>query len=405
MQLKKIKEKFVNKFQGKGFALKKEFNSLSDVTRLRIYIVLSLVILIGLVGIAYRIYEGIILNRVTQQQAIPNVATVTAIHDDKADEIVLPGNVQAWHETTLYARTNGYIKEWFTDIGTQVKEGDLLAKIEAPEIDAELLQAKADLNTAQANYELSKSTNQRWQILLQTESVSQQEADVTRSNEAANLAMVAAAQANVERLTELVNFQSIVAPFDGVITSRTIDVGTLIQEGSSTAENPLFHIVQSDPLRVYVRVPQNYAARLSQDMQVNLYFNEYPGKIFPAILLNIAEGIDYATRTLLVEFIVNNPDYDLLPGSYTEVHLLLPMPANTVRLPVNTLLFRAQGLQVATIDSNNQVVLKSIMIGRDFGDEIEVVSGVNVGEAVIVNPSDGLINGQKVNVVTPAPGK
>ncbi|MFI4955160.1 MAG: efflux RND transporter periplasmic adaptor subunit [Gammaproteobacteria bacterium] len=389
----------------KGLGLVKEFKSLPPKVRRRIYIGLAVAFIIAVIGISHRIYSSIILRNVTEQQAIVNVATIIAAHGPKTEEIVLPGNVQAWHEATIYARTNGYIQTWYTDIGAQVKEGQLLAKIETPEIDAQLLQAEADLKTAEANNALAQTTNQRWQILLQTESVSKQDADEKASSALANLAMVAAAQANVERLRELVGFQSVIAPFDGVITSRTIDVGSLIAEGSTTAERPLFHIVQSDKLRIYVRVPQSYAERLTPDMKVELHFNSYPGTIFPAKLLSTAQGIDPITRTLLAEFMVNNPDYKLLPGSYTEVHLILPISDNIVRLPVNTLLFRAQGLQVGIIE-NDEVQLKSIVLGRDFGNEVEVTEGIQEGDHVIINPPDSLVNGQEVNVVTPpAEGK
>lgn len=394
--------KYLASFYSKGKALRDEFASLSPKTRQRIYIALLIALIIALIGIGYRMYAGNKLHQVTEQQAILNVTTIKATHGPKTEEIVLPGNVQAWHEATIYARTNGYIKTWYTDIGAHVKKGELLAVIETPEVDAQLLQAQADLKTAQANNELAQSTNKRWQNLLQTESVSQQDADEKKSSAIANVALVAAAQANVDRLRELVGFQQVIAPFDGIITDRTIDIGSLINEGSSNTQQPLFSIVQSDRLRVYVKVPQNYSAQLSADMIVNLVFTEHPGKTYPAKLLSTADGIDATTRTLLAEFVVDNAQYELLPGSYTQVHFELPIPNYIVRLPVNTLLFRAQGLQVGTIDSNGTVVLKSIQLGRDFGDYVEVVSGVSVGEEVILNPSDSLITGQKVNVIAPA---
>ncbi len=363
-----------------------------------IYVCIAFIVL-ALIGISDRLYKEHLLRKHTEQNAVLNVATIAPLIDTKHEEILLPGNVLAWHEATIYARTNGYIKEWYTDIGARVKEGDILAVIQAPEVDAKLVQAQADLKMVQAELEIAKITDVRWKNLLKTESVSQQEADEKASAAKASDAQVAAAKANVDYLQSLVNFQKIIAPFDGVITLRNIDIGSLINAGSNSTEMPLFNIVQSDRLRLYVDIPQRYTARLTENMQVKLYFNEYPSKTYDAVLMSTASGIDQDTRTLLAEFMVDNSQYELLPGSYTQVHLFLPVPNTVVRIPVNTLLFRAQGLQVGVVNEQGIVTLKSIDIGRDFGTEVEVVSGINVEDAVIVNPSDSLANGQQVNVV------
>jgi RND family efflux transporter MFP subunit len=391
-------QKYLRRKYTKGLLLIRQFNELSIKDRQRIYIVLGVALLVALLGIGSRVIAAIKLSNSTAQQSILNVATIKAVHGPKSEEIVFPGSVQAWHQATIFARTNGYIQTWYTDIGARVKTGDLLAKIETPELDAQLEQAEQDLKTAQANNQLAQTTNERWQLLLKTESVSKQDADEKLSSAIANRSIVASARANRDRLRELVNFERVIAPFDGVITARNIDVGDLINEGSGTPP-ALFQIMQSDKLRVYVKVPQNYAPRINSDMKVELYFPEHPGRNFPAKLVSTADGIDSNTRTLLVEFMAENKDYELLPGGYTEVRLLLPLPNHIVRLPVNTLLFRAQGLQVGTIDKDNKVVLKNVAIGRDFGTEVEIVSGITDGEAVILNPADALVNGQKVHVI------
>jgi len=382
----------------KSLLLVREFNALTHTVRRRIYIALLVLSIIALLGIGTRIVSSIKLRHITEQEAILNVATINAIHGPKIEEIVLPGDVQAWHEAVIFARTNGYIKDWYTDIGAHVKTGDLLAQIETPELDAQLMQAEADLKTAEANNQLAQTTMERWKILFKTESVSKQDLDEKNNSALANTTMVESARANRDRLRDLVNFERVIAPFDGVITLRNIDIGSLINQGSGTAPS-LFQISQVDRLRIYVKVPQNYSSRLSPDMEVKLYFTEHPGKTFSAKLFNTAQAVDPTTRTLLAEFTADNKNYELLAGSYAQVHLMLPLPDYIVRLPVNTLLFRAHGLQVGIIDDKNRVMLKSIVTGRDFGNEIEVVSGIKPGEAIIINPPDSLMPGQKVNVV------
>ena len=379
-------------------------NNIKTPLQRRIFVALCIVIVILLIVAVLRSSAYIKLRHQTNQQAVSVVSTVKVKRGPSQEDIVLPGNVGAWHEARLFARTNGYVKQWLVDIGDHVKAGDLLAVIESPEVDAQLRQTEADLKTAEANSNLAQITAKRWLWLLKTDSVSKQESDEKVSSAQALAAIVVATRATRDRLRDLVSFERITAPFDGVITSRTTDVGSLINAGSNTMP-ALFRIAQSNPLRIYVRVPQNYAARIQPDMKVTLHFNDRPGKSFPAKLFQTAEAIDLATRTLLVQFTAENPNEELLPGGYTQVHLNLVMPSNMVRLPANTLMFRSEGLQVATVDEGGKVVLKPITINRDFGEEVEISSGVNTGEEVILNPPDSLLSGQKVRVADPKKDK
>ncbi len=370
----------------------------SDKFLRRVFIGFFVMLGIAIIGISFRIVEDRKLRTATNQQAVLSVATIQAAAGPVTEKIVLPGNVLAWHETSIYARTNGYMIQWFVDIGAHVKKGDLLALITAPEVDAELRQAEADLITAEANYHLAHTTAVRWRDLLKTDSVSKQETDEKVSDEEARAAIVGSTLANRDRLRELVNFQRVVAPFDGVIMSRTTDIGRLINAGSGMV--PLFRMVQTDRLRVYVRVPQYFSSSILPDLTAQLHFTEHPGKSYSAKLLDTARAIDVKTRTLLAQFEIDNSEYELLAGSYAEVHLTLPANENYVRLPVNTLIFRSQGMQVATIDGDSKALLKPITIGRDFGDVVEVVAGLTPGEVVILNPPDSLFSGQVVNIVS-----
>jgi RND family efflux transporter MFP subunit len=365
--------------------------------------VIAAVLAIG--GIVLRLQSESQLSHETKNAAVADVVVMQAPKGPAAEEIVLPGNMQAWHEAPIYARTNGYLKDWVTDIGAPVKEGDLLAEIEAPEVDAQLHQAEADLATAQANNKIAQITAERWENLLKTSAVSKQDADDKIAAAAASAATEASAEANVNHLHELVSFERIVAPFDGIITARNTDNGALIDAGSSGTGPELFHIAETDKLRVYVEVPETYADAVKPDLVAELHLAEHPGETFPAKLSHTADAIDPNTRTLLIELEADNDKGVLLPGGFAEVHLKLPASAETVMLPANTLLFRAQGMQVATIDDNGKAVLKSITIGRDYGNQVEVKSGITPGETIIVNPPDSLITGQPVHVVTPGGDK
>jgi len=362
---------------------------------------LALVIAVLLVvfGILPRIQARTALRQETMRMAVPTVAVVQPKRSAPAQEIVLPANVQAFADAPIYARTNGYLKRWYVDIGSRVKEGQLLAEIDTPEVTQQLRQARADLGTAQANLNLSKITADRYQGLLKTDSVSKQESDNAAGDYEAKQANVQSAQANVKRLEELQSFQRIYAPFSGVITARNTDVGALINSGSSSGNgNELFHITQPDKLRVYVSVPQIYSQAAKAGITADLTLAEFPGRRFQGKLVRTANAIDPTSRTLLVEIAVDNPTGQLFTGSYAEVHFKLPTPTTSLILPVDTLLFRSEGLRVATVGQGQKVELKQITIGHDFGSEVEVVAGLNGNEDVIVNPPDSVVEGEAVRI-------
>ncbi|MCC5016083.1 MULTISPECIES: efflux RND transporter periplasmic adaptor subunit [unclassified Legionella] len=369
-------------------------------TSRRVIIIVCLILLLAFVIIFFRVQAKMTLRVETNANAVPIVATLTTKPGPLTEEIILPGKVEAWHEATIYARTNGYIKDWYVDIGSKVKEGDLLAIIEAPEVNAQLHQAEADLHTAIANKDLADITAKRWLHLLKSDSVSKQETDEKVSNLKATTAIMKSAQANRDRLRDLVSYERVIAPFDGTISFRNIDIGSLINAGSGTNVFSLFHIVQSNPIRVYVQIPQTYVNNVKPNMEVSLYFTEHPGKKFPAKLYKTADAINVDSLTLLAQFWADNPKDELLPGGYTEVHFNMPLSSKLIRLPVNTLIFRAQGLQVAVVNKNNKVDLRPITVSRDFGTEVEVNTGLQVGELVILNPPDALIAGQEVKIAS-----
>lgn len=363
-----------------------------------IIVILIFVLLALLTESILRIRSALTLRHETKNNTIISVTTVTPKKSASEEELVLPGNVEAWHQATIYARTNGYVKRWLTPIGTRVHAGDVLAEIETPEIDAQLKQAEADLKTAQANYNLAKITAKRWTNLRKTDSVSKQEADEKVSDAAAKEAAVASAKANRDRLHALTVFKIVRAPFDGIIDARLIDVGTLVNAGNNPGQ-ALFRIVQSNILRVYVKVPQNDSARIVNGVSAEVHFIEhpgeaYPGEVYKANLYSTAKSLDPSTRTLLTEFLINNTNEKIFAGGYAEVHIKLPS-TGCLLLPVNTLIFHAAGLQVATVVAG-KVALKNITLGRDFGNEVEISSGLSPEDRVIINPYDSLKNGQQV---------
>lgn len=356
-------------------------------------------VVIVVAGILPRIQARSALRRETAEMAIPAVVVVQPKRSAPAQEIVLPANVQAFADAPIYARTNGYLKRWYVDIGTGVKEGQLLAEIDTPEVNQQLRQSLADLATAQANLNLSRITADRYAGLLKSDSVSKQESDNAAGDYEAKQANLQSAQANVKRLQELQSFQKIYAPFSGVITARNTDVGALIDSGSSGGvRTELFHLVQPDKLRVYVSVPQVYSQAAKPGLTADLTLSEFPGRPFAGKLVRTANAIDPSSRTLLVEIAVNNPTGQLFTGSYAEVHLKLPTAASAYILPVNTLLFRAEGLRVAAVGAGQKVELKQITVGHDFGSEVEVIAGLNGDENVIVNPPDSVVTGEAVRI-------
>lgn len=366
-------------------------------------IVLLVVAAVVIAGIVPRLKATAALKSETNDLATPTVAVIHPKLGAPQQEIALPGNVQAFIDSPIYARTNGYVKTWTVDIGARVKTGQLLAEIETPEVDQQLDQAQADLNTSRANFHLSEITATRYQDLLKTESVSRQDVDNANGDFEAKKAMVASAESNVKRLQELQSFEKIYAPFDGVITARNTDIGHLIDSGASGgAATELFHIAALRKLRVYVNVPQQYSQAARAGLTAEVTLPEFPGRQFAGSLVRTANSIDAASRTLLVEVDVDNPGNVLFPGAYTEVHLKLPSGAPTFLLPVSALIFRSAGLQIATLAGDNTVALVPIVIGRDYGTEVEVVSGLAAGDSVIVSPPDSLVQGETVRVAQPA---
>ncbi len=317
------------------------------------------------------------------------------------NELVLPGNLMAFNEASIYARTSGYLKVWYTDIGAKVKEGQVLAELEAPDIDAQLRQSKAALQQAKSNLEIANLNFDRQKDLLAKKVASQQEFDQNRTNVDAMKGAVAAAEANVQNLTVQQNFQKLIAPFDGVVTKRSTDVGALVTAGGS---QELFRVARTDILRVYVYVPQAYAALVKVDSQAFLEFAEYPGEKFRGKVANIAGAIDPATRTLQTEIQVDNKQDRLFPGAFANTHLILPQKKAPTVIPVNALLFRKEGTQVAEVGADGVVHLKNVTIGQDFGTMLEITSGATAQDQIIVNPSDSLAEGAKVQVATPTPG-
>jgi len=338
----------------------------------------------------------------TRDLATPTVAVIHPKMGTPQTEIVLPGNIQAVVDSPIYARTNGYLKKWYADIGAHVRAGQLLAEIETPEMDQQLDQARAELNTAQANNRLAEITANRYQDLAKSDSVSKQDVDNAAGDFEAKKAMVASAQSNVKRLEQLQSFEKIYAPFDGVITARNTDIGHLINSGAGVPATELFHIADTRSVRVFVNVPQDYSQLAQPGLTADLTLQEFPNKRFKGKLVRTANAIDPSSRTLLAEVDVNNSTGELLPGSYAQVHLKAASGTPAVILPVSAMLFRSEGLQVATVENGNRAQLRSVTVGRDFGNEIEVVSGIKPDDLVIDNPSDSLISGESVRVAEPA---
>jgi RND family efflux transporter MFP subunit len=353
-------------------------------------------------GIVTREHAMAALSRETRDTAITTVAVTKPSRGTASEDISLPGTVQAYTDAAIYARTSGYLKKRYADIGSRVKTGQVLAEIDTPEIDQQLMQARADLATAEANANLAKLTADRYQELIKTDSVSRQDLDNATGTYEARKAAVSSAAANVKRLEELQKFKTIYAPFDGVITARNTDIGALIGSGATAKE--LFHVASMDRLRIFVSVPQMYARSARADTPADITVQELPGQKFPGRVARTAQAIDPNSRTLLVEIDLDNPHGRILPGSFAQVHLKLPTSETTFRLPVNTLIFRSEGLRVATV-KDGVVTLVPVTLGRDFGSSVEVVSGLTGAEAVVVNPSDSLADGQRVNVAPETPQK
>ena len=360
-------------------------------------VVLIVAVILAVTGVLQRVNARTKLESQTTELAAPDVLAAPPQQGKPTEEVVLPGNIFAYIDSPIYARTNGYLKKWYFDIGARVKKGQLLAEIESPEVDQQLAQAKADLLTAEANAKYASVTSARYQDLVKTDSVSQQDTENFTTQAAATSTAVKSAQANVQRLNELVSFEKIYAPFDGTITARGIDVGQLIDLG---ATKEMFHLSAEQTLRVYVNVPQVYSLACKPGVLADLTFAEYPSRIFQGKIVRTAKAIDQASRTLLVEVDVDNRKGELVPGAYTQVHFKLGTEQPTLIIPVPALIFRAQGLQVATI-VDGKAKLVPITIGRDDGRTVEVIAGLHLGDQVVQNPPDSIVDGEVVHVVQP----
>jgi RND family efflux transporter MFP subunit len=360
----------------------------------------TLVLALGLgiyAGIRARAAAEIELARATDAAAVPVVDVIRPTPGAPDQSLVLPGNTQAFSDTAIYARTNGYLKRWYFDIGAHVKRGQLLAEIDTPEVDDQLRQARADLATAQATLKLAAITAERAETLLKTRSVSAQERDNAVGALNSDAAIVQSREAAVAQLEKLQSFEKVEAPFDGIVTARNIDVGALIAAGGAAPARELFHMVATDTLRIYVAVPETYSPAMHEGATPTVTLDEYPGQTFDGTLVRTSNAIDPASRTLLVEVDVKNEDGRLLPGAYTFVHFKLPAAERSVTIPANTLLFRKEGLQVGVI-RGDKAELVPVRIGRDYGDSVEVIDGLQPSDEVVLNPADSLASGTAIRV-------
>jgi RND family efflux transporter MFP subunit len=358
-------------------------------------------VVIAVVGIVQRKHARSALAAETNALAAPDVTVSKAKSGSPNSEIVLPGNIIAFEDAPIYARTNGYLSRWYFDIGARVHKGQLLAVISTPEVDQQLLQARADLATAESNAGYAKNTAQRYQNLLQSDAVSRQDTDNFTTQAQSSNTTVKSQQANVQRLEQLQSFERVYAPFNGVVTSRSIDIGQLIDQG---AAKELFHLSSTDTLRVYVNVPQVYSRDALPGAKAQLTFAEYPGRSFEGNLVRTAKAIDLVSRTLLVEVDVDNRSGQLAPGAYTEVHLKVGRPVTTVVIPVSALLFRKEGLRVVSVQhtaDGDTAKLIPIAVGHDDGDTVQVVSGLDPDTPIVTDPPDSVIDGEKLHVLQP----
>jgi RND family efflux transporter MFP subunit len=375
---------------------------ISARTAIAVLLVLLIVgVVIAVVGIVQRKHARSALAAETNALAAPDVTVSKAKSGSPNSEIVLPGNIIAFEDAPIYARTNGYLSRWYFDIGARVHKGQLLAVISTPEVDQQLLQARADLATAESNAGFAKNTAQRYQNLLQSDAVSRQDTDNFTTQAQSSNTTVKSQQANVQRLEQLQSFERVYAPFNGVVTSRSIDIGQLIDQG---AAKELFHLSSTDTLRVYVNVPQVYSRDALPGAKAQLTFAEYPGRSFEGNLVRTARAIDLVSRTLLVEVDVDNRNGQLAPGAYTEVHLKVGRPVSTVVIPVSALLFRKEGLRVVSVQhtaDGDTAKLLPIAVGHDDGDTVQVVSGLDPDTPIVTDPPDSVIDGEKLHVLQP----
>ncbi len=377
----------------------------------RLRVLLGLVVVLAIAGalvvsgILPRLKAKTVLRQQTSFAAEPAVTIVHPQRQSGSQELVLPGNIQAFMDAPIYARTSGYLKKWYFDIGSRVKTGQLLAEIESPEVDQQLQQAREELGTAEANLKLAQLTAERYTDLLKSDSVAKQDVDNAVQTAAARVTAVKSAEANVKRMQEMVAFEKIYVPFDGVVTARNTDVGQLIASGSAVGQNrELFHVASINKLRVFVNVPQTYSHATTSGLNADLTLPELPGRRFPGSLVRTADALDPTTRTLLVEVDVNNSTGLLMPNAYTEVHFKVKGAQSALTIPSACLLFRSEGIRLPVVKGENRAALIPVTLGRDFGATIEVLSGADENTAVIANPPDSLVDGETVRVIQAKPG-
>ena len=373
-------------------------DSLPSTRRLRgVTIVVAVFALVVVAyGLVSRAEQNSHLHQLTEARAVPNVAVVSPSNARIGSGLELPGRLEAYIRAPIYARIPGYLKSWKYDIGSKVKAGDVLAEIDTPDLDQQLVQARADLNVAEANAKLAEITAKRWQSLAGTDAVSTQDVDQRNFSWSANIAQVKAAQANVDRLVAEEGFKRLTAPFDGIVTARETDIGALINVGASGGAE-LFVISETSKLRVYVNVPQNFVPSVPAGTQSTITVPEHPGKVYSGTVEASAQSVTPSTGTTLMQIIVDNRAGDMMPGDYASIHLAFGSNPGLLSIPSSALIFDAKGLSVATVDASNHVLMKPVAIARDLGTVVEMASGVSPGDRVIDSPPDGLINGTIVH--------
>ncbi|MHB0991632.1 MAG: efflux RND transporter periplasmic adaptor subunit [Burkholderiales bacterium] len=365
----------------------------------RIFLAIILIMaIVASVGIYNRRQHLDTLTKEAHATSVQKVIGFNPLVESATSHLVLPGNVIAFKDATLYARSPGYLRRWFADIGTKVKRNDLIAQIETPELDAQVRQAQSDLTTAQANYDLAQTTAVRWQALIKTRTVSVQDLENKLGDAASKKALVEAARAHLQQLTALQSFEQIRAPFAGTVSVRNVDIGDLVAAGSSGRE--LFHLVDKRQLRIYVQVPQAQAPYILPGAHADMIVPEHPGKHFKASVIKIAGALDTTTRTVMVELLYDNPDELVNPGDFVNISFTMPMPQSDVRIPVTALIFRGDGLQVALVDARHHVQLVTVVPGRDFGKNMEILSGINQHDTLIDNPPDSIVDGEPVQIAS-----
>jgi RND family efflux transporter MFP subunit len=377
------------------------------VSRRGLYIAGLSALIVGVVIVAFGITTRKIadakLQEWTENQAVPVVAVAAPDLRGKTTTFSLPGRLEAYTQAQIYARVSGYVKDWRADIGTHVKTGDLLAEIDAPDLDQQIMQAEANLASAKANSVLSDATLKRGQSLITTYAISQQDLDQRAADASNKQGLVRAAQANLDRLRVLEQYKRIVAPFDGLVTARTTDIGALINAGSGGAP-PMFIVSETSKLRVYVNVPQNYVPNVPVGTKAQISVPEYPGRTFPATIEKSAQAVDIASNATRIQLVVDNSQGELMTGDFTNVNFELPHPEVAVNVPASALIFNQSGLHVATVGNDGRIVLKKVTIARDLGNEVEIGSGIVADDRVVINPPDGIATGDKVRIAG-APGK